>query len=268
MGADNSRNVEGLGRGGKSDAVLLRFLADACKRYVLVTEERHVAVNLVRYHKDPVPEADVCKFGKSLLVPDNAGRVVRIAKDKHFASFVLLKNPVQAFQVHGISTIGLFNQGVEYDLVAAILGNEPERVVYGRLDDNFVTGLQHCTDGHPYSFDYSGDKVYPLFTDVPAVAVFLPFYDGGGEVVRGYGVAEDGMFKAFAECIDDKIRGLELHVRHPHWLKVLASEDSVHPFVFVGACASSVYRFVKVVHIYSLFLSSEMGPLAITSPSL
>ena len=208
-------------------------------------------MDLVGEHDDAPAVADLRQRLQRLLREGHAAGVVGIAEHQHLRAGVDLA--LEVLQVHLVGLQEPFlvvdgPQGIVHHLEAALLGDDPERVVHRLLDDHLVAGLQETALCESESLDDARHVTEARGRDLPTVEVLHPFRDDLEIVGARGGVAQHRMVQAAPQRVQDEIRRAEIHVRHPEGIEVGTAEFGLQGIVFDAARTAPVDDFVKIVH--------------------
>ena len=178
-----------------------------------VFREGEIAVDLIGDHEDAVFLTQVAHSAQLIRRPHPADRVVRAAQEEH-RHRLDPKLGLQVVEVDFKLAIPL-HQRVFHQLPAVVAHHVVERVVDRRLDEHGVAGLGQGADGGGQGEDHAGGFDQPLRLRRPAEAARKPVGQGGVVVRLGVGVAEDAVVNAPPQGGQNRIGGVEIHVRHP-----------------------------------------------------
>ena len=131
-------------------------------------------------------------------------------------------------------------------------------MINGRLDDDFVTWLREYIDDHADAFHNARNVSQPFTLHFPAVAGALPVDDSLPVGFGRHGVAQHGVFQAFAECFHNERRRGKVHVGHPQGQQVATAEVVGEHLVFHGARGTAVDDLVKIVISHSIRFMLEL----------
>ena len=209
-----------------------------------VVPQGHVAVDFVGDDQYAAFVAEGGQPAQRLRVPDDAARVVRVGEQQQAASVV--RHARQLVEVHRVAPAGVLAQRVEDDLPAVSLGNEPEGVVDGRLDDDLLVLPDEAVDDQSDALDDSRDVGDPFAAHLPSVVRADPVGDRGAVVGGFRRVAVERVLQPPAERADDEVGRLEIHVGDPHRQQVAAAEVLRERVVFHRIRAAPVDGAVEV----------------------
>ena len=238
-------HIEGLGGCTERDAVLLGLGAHAGKGDVAMSEEGHVAMNLVADDDDAALIAESGQALQRLTRPADAAGIVRIAQDEQAA--MLVGHPCQVLEVHVVIAIGPLDKGVHHHLMPIALRHKAEWMIHRRLYDDLVTWRQQGAYSHSYSLDNAGNEAHPLFSHLPPVMLLHPADDGIPVILRQSGIAIEGILHPADKCFGDEGRRLPVHVGHPQREQVSTMPHLGKPYMLHIASACAVDGCIEIV---------------------
>ncbi len=173
-GADDSRDVEGLGRRTECYAVVEGIIRHGGKRSVCRAVECHIGMNLVRHHQQVLPAAYLGKTAQLFGAPYTSCRVVRISQQQ----YAPLR--IETFKgiVVNIITPGIIRQHRYLHHVSPVAFRyDTEWMVDRRHDHDIITRLCKHVDHQANPLHNSGYIAQPFRTYLPAVELALPIHN-------------------------------------------------------------------------------------------
>ena len=122
-------------------------------------------------------------------------------------------------------------------------------MIYGRLDDNLVAWLCEAVDNHTYTLHDTWDVTHPLALYLPAVTLHKPVLDALPVAVVLHSVAQNRVLQTLVQSLADKVGRREVHICHPEWDKVVASEVLLQCIVLDAVRATTLNIAVKIVNL-------------------
>ena len=216
VAADESGEVEGLGRCIEGNGALACILADGLGWDVLVALKDEVAPDLVGDDEDIM----FCVEGHGLLdlpaFPDAAGRVVR-GTEYGGMDVVVDDLLFHIVKVHAPDAVGIFDERGMNDVVAVVGEGAGETNVGRGMHEHIVTAGAENGEG---TGDTAEDAVLIadgfLCQSLDAVAPVLPVDDGVIIIVARHEVAEGGMLDTADDGFLDGGNGRKVHIGDPH----------------------------------------------------
>ena len=111
---------------------------------------------------------------------------MRVAEDKDFTMFI--DHGFELFEIHFVSAVHEFERIVDHFTFHAFR-YDTERVIYGRLNDYFVTGFGKTLNNKTDSFDDSRNIAEPFPFDLPFLFIIYPFNNTVVVISRAPGVS-------------------------------------------------------------------------------
>ncbi len=213
VGYLDAGNVEGLGGRYAGDGVQHHGFREGGPGCVVMARVGELAVDLVRYHKNVVAEADLAHPQQFFPCPDAAHWVVGVAQKKHPGFLALFLKVLEIYAPEAV----LIVKGI-VQLHALVVADCREKGVVARgHDDDLVPGHRHGLYGRGISRNNPGcgDDGFPL-EPAPAVPFREPAVYGLKVLVRDQLVAEDTMVQTLLEGLQYFRGGFEVHIGHPH----------------------------------------------------
>ena len=189
IAANQSCNIEGLGRSLEGDTDVTSLVRHRGKRNMLVSEDGKVGMDFIRDDKQVMLVAEVSQTLQSLLAPSDASRVVRVAEDEYLA--FLIAHLLQVFEVHVIVAIITHLERIEDHLTSVAFRSQTERMIDRWLNDDFFIRIGEDIDYQAYTLDDTRDKLNPFSLHIPLMMVVNPVDDAWHEVLWLHGVAEE-----------------------------------------------------------------------------
>ena len=98
-------------------------------------------------------------------------------------------------------------------------------MIYRWLDYDLLVFFQQGIDGHSYSLDDARNECHPFAAGFPAMTVSYPFLNSLPIILGNHSITENRMFQPFLQCVDNEIRCLEVHIRHPKRNQIILAID-------------------------------------------
>ena len=239
------REVESLTRRSAYGAAVRDFLRERGKDDVPAAGIDEILVDLVRHHKDVVPQADFSQFLKFLFRPHASDRIVRRAEDEEFHA-VLNDLAFEVLKVDGVP-FPVETQFVHDGPAAVVADPQPETVIDRLLDQDRVAHLRETADQRADRKHHARRQNRRMWIDRPVVPCFEPRCERLEIGLVGIGIPEDPVGGKGGKGFPHGGRRLKIHVRHPHGEQVFRLAVLFRKIVFEAFGVAAGNDFVKIV---------------------
>ena len=172
------------------------------------------AMDLVRNHEYPVPQADVADTPQLFRRPDPSDRVMRVAQQQQLR-FRIGGFRFEIVEIDRIAVVPV-NEAIGRHFASVVADRRVETVVGRGLDDHPVARNRQGFDDRRQRRNDAARIDDPPGIHLPAVTVLEPPHDGIVIGLRHFGIAENPVRHAPLQGFDNGWSGTEVHVRHPH----------------------------------------------------
>ena len=119
--------------------------------------------------------------------------------------------------------------------------------IHGWLNDDFITRLGESQHSHVEAAYHTWYKRHPVFMHIPMMASKNPFPNGLKISLILEMIAVDRMLSPLNDGFAHEVRGLKVHVGHPHGQHIGIAEDLLAQVIFNAVGISAINGFVEIV---------------------